>query len=606
MQGASEVRIASAAQESGPSGRTQLGIRSKLFVVSLALIVVSLLASEIYLTRALEAQLVDGVRDDLLVRARLVAERVASAAKSLDDASLHDALADRLGSAAGGRVTVVRRDGTVAGDSEVAADALAQLDNHGSRPEIVQALAAGEGAGMRLSRTVQERLMYVAVPITQAGNVVGAARVAVPLVRIDELVGDLRKTLVAAALLALAVAAVLSWLAAQLVSRNVRQLTDAARGMAAGNLSLRTRIPGNDEVAALGRALDQLAGNLSRTLTALRAERDLLDGILSGMAEGVLVVGPDGRIVLMNAALRAMLLVAGQPEGRNMLHVIRNADLSELLDRARGGAASEMELELGGLRPRRALVRATALEREPGSVLAVVVDLTELRRLEAVRRDFVANASHELRSPLTSIRAAAETLESACDDPDSARRFIDLIVRNADRLQNLVDDMLELSRIESREVQLELRVLALDAVAERVVAQHLPRAEMKRITLDCASGMPAVRADRRALEHVLGNLIDNALKYCAEGAAVRVSAVAENGRVRISVADNGPGIAPQHLERIFERFYRVDAGRSRELGGTGLGLAIVKHLVEAMDGTVSVESRVGAGSTFHFTLRAGA
>ena len=324
------------------------------------------------------------------------------------------------------------------------------------------------------------------------------------------------------------------------------------------------------------------------------------------MGEGVLVVGPDGRIVLMNAALKAMLLIPEQPEGRNVLHVIRNADLSALLDRAREGAASEMELELGGIRPRRALVRATALEREAGSVLAVLVDLTELRRLESVRRDFVANASHELRSPLTSIRAAAETLESAYDDPQSARRFVDLIVRNAERLQSLVDDMLELSRIESREVQLALQVLDLDAVAERVVAHHLPRAERKHITLDCATGMPAVRADRRALEHVLGNLVDNALKYCGEGATVRVGAAAEDGRVRITVADDGPGIAPQHLERVFERFYRVDAGRSRELGGTGLGLAIVKHLVEAMDGTVAVESRLGAGSTFHFTLRAGA
>jgi len=307
----------------------------------------------------------------------------------------------------------------------------------------------------------------------------------------------------------------------------------------------------------------------------------------------------------MNAALKTRLLVSGDPAGKNVLHVIRNADLSETLARARAGVPAETELELGGPMPRRLLMRARALDDAPGSVLAVLVDLTELRRLESVRRDFVANASHELRSPLTSIRAAAETLESAHDDPDS-ERFIDLIVRNAERLQNLVDDMLELSRVESRELQLELQTLPLDAVAERVVAHHLPRAQMRRIALECASGMPAVRADRRALEHVLANLIDNALKYCAEGATVRVSAARESGRVRISVVDDGPGIAPQHLERIFERFYRVDPGRSRELGGTGLGLAIVKHLVEAMGGTVAVQSRVGAGSSFHFTLLAGA
>lgn len=596
---------ATRATQTRPQGAgIRLGIRSKLFAVSIVLIALSLLASEVYLTGALERQLIEGIRDDLLVRARLVAGQ-AAASGDLDDIAALDRLADHLGATAHGRVTIVRRDGTVLGDSAVALEALARMENHAARPEIARALAASEGFGMRLSRTVQERLMYVAVPIERAGRVVGAARISVPLDRIDALVGDLRKTLAAAALVALAVAAVLSWLAAQLVSRNVRALTAAARGMAAGNLALRTRIAGHDEVATLGRALDQLAASLSSTLEALRAERDLLERILLGMAEGVLVVGADGRIVMMNAALKAMLLVTGDPEGRNVLHVIRNADLSEMLDRARAGETPEREIELGGLRPRRVLMRTRALAHEPGSVLAVLVDLTELRRLESVRRDFVANASHELRSPLTSIRAAAETLETAGDDPESARRFIELIVRNAERLQNLVDDLLELSRIESRAVALRPEALDLDAIAERAVAQHLPRAQQKRITLAYEPGMPSVRADRRALEQVLGNLIDNALKYCAEGASVRVAAAAENGRVRVSVADNGPGIARPHLERIFERFYRVDAGRSRELGSTGLGLAIVKHLVEAMDGTVAVDSRVGAGSTFSFTLPAG-
>jgi two-component system phosphate regulon sensor histidine kinase PhoR len=289
------------------------------------------------------------------------------------------------------------------------------------------------------------------------------------------------------------------------------------------------------------------------------------------------VVGPDGRIVLMNPALKAMLLVAGQPEGKNVLHVIRNADLSQLLSRAREEAACEGELELSGLMPRR-----------------------------PIRREFVANASHELRSPLTSIRAAAETLESAYDDPESAKRFAGLIVRNAERLQSLVDDMMELSRAESREVRLVLEAVDLNSLVERVVAQFLPRAESRRMQLTYQRDMPAVRADRRALEQALGNLIDNALKYCPEGASIHVGANREDGFVRLAVADDGPGIAPPHQERVFERFYRVDAGRSRELGGTGLGLAIVKHLVEAMGGSVGVESRAGAGSTFYFTLHAGA
>jgi two-component system phosphate regulon sensor histidine kinase PhoR len=288
------------------------------------------------------------------------------------------------------------------------------------------------------------------------------------------------------------------------------------------------------------------------------------------------------------------------------LHLVRNADLIELLERARRGETPETELELAGLMPRRVLVRAVALHGEPKRVLAVFVDVTELRRLESVRRDFVANASHELRSPLTTIRAAAETLSSVEDDPESGRRFAQLIERNAERLQNLVDDMLELSRIESRELQLQPETIALEPLVERVVGQQAHRAQLHSIAIDCdLAAVPAVQADRRALEHVLGNLLDNALKYCQAGSSVRIMAERENDGVRIAVSDNGPGIGPEHLPRLFERFYRVDPGRSRELGGTGLGLAIVKHLVEAMGGTVGVDSRPGSGTTFSFTLSGG-
>lgn len=407
----------------------------------------------------------------------------------------------------------------------------------------------------------------------------------------------------AAAALVAAGAAALSWLAAHFVSEGVRALTQAVHRMAQGEFGLRTGIAGNDDLGVLGSALDQLARNLALGMAQLRAERDLLNSILASMAEGVLLVGNDGRILLINPALRAMLLVTGEAEGRYVLHVIRNADLSALIERARAGESPEMELELAGLRPRRVLVRATALRGDAAGVLAVFVDVTELRRLEAVRRDFVTNASHELRSPLTAIRAAGETLASVHDDPAAAGRFVELIRRNAERLQNLVDDMLELSHIESRELQLQPEAVELQALVERLVAHQAHRAQLKDITIRThLAGAPQVQADRRALEHVLANLLDNALKYCPAGSAVEVRAQSEKSRVRVEVADDGPGIAPEHLPRLFERFYRVDPGRSRELGGTGLGLAIVKHLVEAMGGLVTVKSRPGAGTTFSFTL----
>jgi two-component system phosphate regulon sensor histidine kinase PhoR len=582
----------------------KLRIRLKLFLFSVGLIAISLLAAEIYLSRALERQFTERIRGDLLVRARLAGERAAASPAALRDFTMTDALADELAAAARARVTFVDMAGVVVGDSEVDAMQLAQVENHASRPEIVAALATGEGSSVRYSSTVEKQMMYVAVPVRREGTTIGIARIALPLTDVEEAIGRVHASLAMGALIALLVAVVASFTAARLTSRRLLEMTDVARHMAAGDLATRTRASEGDEIALLGKALDQLADSLSRTVTELRSERDLLTGIMSSMNEGVLVVGADRRIVLTNPALRAMLLIGADAIGKSVLQVVRNADLNELLENAAHGMPGEVELELTGLVQRRALVRAVTLPESQSGVLAVFVDVTELRRLESIRRDFVANASHELRSPLTTVRAAAETLRTVDNDQEAAERFIELIQRNAERLANLIDDLLELSRIESRDLRLDMEELDLAAVAERTIGQHAHRAQLKTIAVSHdLSAAPRVRADRRALEHILGNLVDNAIKYCPEGAQVRMSAAEEPARVRIFVSDTGPGIAPEHQPRIFERFYRVDAGRSRELGGTGLGLSIVKHLVEALGGTVSVESRVGAGSTFSFTLK---
>jgi two-component system phosphate regulon sensor histidine kinase PhoR len=446
--------------------------------------------------------------------------------------------------------------------------------------------------------------MYAAVPIYNHGTAVGTARVAMPLTSVETALRDLNHTLALAATFALLFAGVISFTASNVISRRVRDFTLAAQKMAAGNLSARTRASGVDEIASLGHALDQLAASLSTSLEELRGERDVLSGILSSMHEGVLVVGADRRIVLINPALRAMLLIGPEAVGKYVLHVVRNAELNQLLEEAARGGTPEVEIELAGLKPRRVLARAVPLGEAPGGILVVFVDVTELRRLESVRRDFVANASHELRSPLTTVRAAVETLHLVKHDPLEATRFIELIERNTERIENLVSDLLELARLESRELDLHLESLDLSGAVERVLSRHAGRAELKKIALvNEVPDATRVRADQRALDHVLGNLVDNALKYCQPGATVRVSSRSEEKTVRASVADTGPGIAPQHLPRLFERFYRADTGRSRELGGTGLGLSIVKHLAEAMSGSVAVESRMGAGTTFTFTLQ---
>lgn len=402
-------------------------------------------------------------------------------------------------------------------------------------------------------------------------------------------------------------AAIISEASARAALSLVRPLTEAARRIHEGDLSVRA-IGGadqEDESRELGQALDKLSSSLARTLGELRAERDLMSGILEGMQEGVMLLDGKGDVALMNPAFREMLLVRGDMVGLPLLEVVRHAELKELFDRARRvKSACTGEIEVAGLKPRRLLVRASAFEGEGGGVLAVFFDVTEIRRLESLRRDFVANVSHELRTPVTAVLSAAETLRLAAGkDPKAAEMFLGIIERNAERLQRLIEDLLDLSRIESRELKLAPELVPFKTFAQHVVSLFKERAQKKKVTLllDVSSEVE-VFADRRALEQIVTNLVDNAVKYCPEGASVTLGGSVDGPLARLVVKDTGPGVEASHLPRLFERFYRVDPGRSRDVGGTGLGLAIVKHLAEAMGGGVKVESDFGKGTQFTVSL----
>jgi two-component system phosphate regulon sensor histidine kinase PhoR len=434
----------------------------------------------------------------------------------------------------------------------------------------------------------------------QEGFGVPSADLANALERLD------RMALVAAAL-AFGVAFVMSTIAATIASRAARALAVAARKMADGDLGARAGPHGEDEFGELGAALDQLARGYSALLAEHRRERDRMRGVLVGMREGVLLLDRGRRVTLVNPALREMLLVGADVEGKSPLEVIRHGELVRLLDEADDeDAPATGEIDLGGLKPRRLLVHVVRIPGQEGGLLAVFVDVTHLRRLEALRKDFVANASHELRTPVAAIFSAAETLETTIDgDPEASRDFIAMIQRNAARLRNLVDDLLDLSRIESQDFAVHLESVDPAEVARAVVDLFRERAVKKRIEIvtEYAPGCQAL-ADRRGLEHVLTNLIDNAVKYCLKDDKLTIRTHAAEGSILVDVEDDGPGIERQHLPRLFERFYRVDPGRSREMGGTGLGLSIVKHLVEAMRGTITVDSEPGNGTSFHVRLRA--
>jgi len=580
----------------------KLGIRAKLFLTSLGVIVVSVVVAYGYSSNRLERELTDRIRAELIVRARLVALGAESSYALWEDHARWSDIAHDLGERANADVTLLRRDGTLLGDSRVHDEPVSFAD----RPEVREALAlASKEPGY--SSVVDGHMLVVAVPFSRADEVAGVARVALPLTEVDVARAELGKTLSMATALALAAAIVVSTLAAELASRTARSLTEVARRMADGDLSTRSRQTGDDEFGELGRALDQLAKNLSRTLAELREERDRLGGILAAMQEGVLLLDGSGHIYVLNPSLREMLLVGPDSVGKTVLEVVRHAELKALLDQGRRSFEPvTREIDFGNIQPRRLLVRAALLPGDQGGLLAVFVDVTEVRRLESLRREFVANVSHELRTPVTAVRSAAETLQNAAsDDPAATRAFLGIIERNAERLHDLVEDLLDLSRIESRGLKLNMEPLELDAVYDQVLSLFGERAEKRGTFLahEVPDDLPRVLADRRALEHVLTNLVDNAVKYCPAGTHIRLYAVVEDRDIELIVEDNGPGIESRHLPRLFERFYRVDAGRSRDIGGTGLGLSIVKHLVEAMGGEVRVESTPGVGTKFGVTLR---
>ncbi|MGK3994641.1 HAMP domain-containing sensor histidine kinase [Sorangium sp. So ce1024] len=480
------------------------------------------------------------------------------------------------------------------------------------------------GIGAKLVAAAVLALLVASVPIERlAARDMEAALLAEhsPRAAVDAALWRSRRTLLigmgAVIVVAISVGAATTFF----ITRPIRRLTRCALAMSEGDLSTRAPLRGSGELRQLAHALNHLTSELSRSIAEVRTERDLLAGILDGMSEGVLVLDRDGRILLANRALRAMAALGEDVLGRSVIEATRNARLTEAIELAgKREEPVDVEVELGRTLPRRLLVRVSrrksparigrdardardadhgGASADPG-LIAVFHDVTDLRRLETIRTDFVANVSHELRTPVTAISTAAETLQlGALKDPQEAAEFVDVIDRHAKRLRHLVDDLLDLSKIEAKSFRLSLADLDVAPAIEHVTHLLGESARRRRVTVTVdAAALPPARCDRRALEQVLMNLLDNAIKYAGEGAHVTVKARAIDKQVTIAVADDGPGIAPHHLGRIFERFYRVDAGRSRDLGGTGLGLAIVKHLVELMNGSIQVESAIGRGTQF--------
>jgi two-component system phosphate regulon sensor histidine kinase PhoR len=493
----------------------------------------------------------------------------------------------------GTRATIIARDGTVLADSE--ADPKT-MENHAGRPEIAMALKGNMGSDTRLSHTVGKEFLYVAVP---SGNQI--ARLAYPLATVRTHIADIHNTLLRATALALLFALILSVIVAQLISSRLRRIVRFAEQVASGDLSARIAERGGDEIAQVATALDRTARRLEEHFAAVRESRAELEALLNSMNDGVIAVDPEMKVLWANQSIAGMIprpVRMGMP----VTEVVRDPDFLSTLRAALESRQRESTIatSLAG----RGSFSITAEPLPDGGVVSVLHDISAIERVEKTRRDFIANVSHELRTPLTSIRGYAETLlDSAGVGNGAARDFLQVIRRNAERMSRLTEDLLVLARVESGEEKLDLRPHSARVVVAEAVASMQESAREAGVELAIAA-VPdsSVIADAYAVHQVFANLVSNALRYAQSGKKVVLGANDQAESVEFYVQDFGPGMASEHLPRIFERFYRVDKARSRETGGTGLGLAIVKHIVLNHAGTVRVESSAGHGSTFFFTL----
>jgi two-component system, OmpR family, phosphate regulon sensor histidine kinase PhoR len=581
--------------------------RTRLFFASLLASAVTLLAAAGLVSWSVYRIVYDRIERGLVNEARLAAETLSH--RQAATAAELDAEADSLGRLIAARVTFIGRDGAVVGDSDVTAEDLATLENHGTRPEVLQARRDGVGIARRYSATLKTEMLYVAVEVPgSATPTLSEVRLAMPLTEISEQLTAVRRSSLAAMAIALVAALGVAWGASSLLSRRIRAIADTAERYAAGDLTPSKIDYGTDEIGLVGRVMDDSMREIANRVAQHETDRARLEAILNGMNEGVLVVTPQGRVQFVNDAARRMLDVDETPDARHYLEIARHPDIAGEINAALHGLSGEgRELTLGGdsttFIARGAPVASIAGR---GAVL-VLHDITELRKADRIRRDFVANVSHELRTPLTAVRGYAEALLDGVSDPSDERRFLETIARHAFRMERLVGDLLRLARLDAGQEPLDRTACAVDALFQAVVADVSPDAEARsqRIDVHVDPDAAVVSGDPAKLHDALRNLLHNATSYAPDGSEIVLRSTRTDNRIVLTVADSGPGIPEADLPRVFERFYRVDKARSRNTrdpGGTGLGLAIVKHLVGLHGGKVAVANRLEGGAIFTIEL----
>ncbi len=577
----------------------------------LLIIVAALAAVAFYISGALEESYLRETQRHLEAHIKLF-QVMAHEPFSPEQQQQVDALCKTFGNTLGSRITVILPSGQVIGDSM---EHPSQMDNHGDRPEILSAFADRIGVATRYSYTVKRQMMYVALPLKNGERIVGVARASLPVLTVQQTLSLIDKKIVLGGVVIAIFAAIISFGVAYWINRPLEDIRNGAEQFASGHLQHRIYPTGSQEFKLLAETMNQMATQLHDRFDQITQQRNELETMLASMTEAVVVVDPEERIVRCNQAAGTLFQIdVTAATNRSIQEVIRNADIQRFLKTTLNSekpVEDLIEIDFEGEQFLRAY--GTLLkngEQLVQGALLVFHDITRLKQLENMRREFVANVSHELKTPITAIKGFVETLQTgAMEDTKTAPRFLEIIARNANRLENIIDDLLALSKIEQGEDSGQILLLRdnITDVLRAAMTACAPKSAEKEITvtLDAPASLYAnVNAD--LLEQAVGNLLDNALKYSGAGSTIRIQGMRQHDQIVISVKDSGCGIPAEHLPRLFERFYRVDKARSRNLGGTGLGLAIVKHIIQAHQGAVTVESAVGKGSVFTITLPAAA
>ncbi|MCX5678610.1 MAG: ATP-binding protein [Candidatus Omnitrophica bacterium] len=585
-----------------------MSFKIKLILSYIIVISVSFILIAFFIDKNLEARSLSGIKSSLINQANLIVDQILLENLRKEDGPDLQNLIVELSRKAEARLTVIDTNGKVLADSGKDREGVLHMENHMSRPEVREALSGNIGMDTHYSKTLKMDMLYIAFPLKDKNDIAGAIRLALSLESIDMTLFAIRKVIVTGFLFALIFSIVLGLLVAAHIIRPINDMIRISRKYSEGDFSRRVIYISRDELGQLANTLNKMAQDIEDKMRQIGTQNQRLSAIFNSMVEGVVVVDKSGHIISINPAIEKIFGITREKvEGALFLEAIRNNEMWEIVSGVlKTGRAVSKEASI--VYPVNKVFRANAAPifdaLGVAGCLIVTHDITEMKRMETVRSDFVANVSHELKTPLTSIKGFVETLlDGALDDRENARSFLKIIQEHALRLEGLVDDLLSLAHLESEGAAPEKKDIQLKKQTDQIIFGFAAQAKRKDIKIenDLPPGL-VVNADRKMIDQVLTNLIDNAIKFNKEKGAIRLFSRDTSGGIKIIIEDSGMGIPEKDIARVFERFYRVDKARSRQLGGTGLGLSIVKHIVELHGGAVGVDSIEGLGSKFWFTL----